>query len=39
MQKRLFLTLSLMLSLVNLYAKEKSQGTHSQPLKIGYANV
>jgi len=39
MQKRLFLTLGLMLGLYTLYAKEKSHGTHSPSLKIGYVNV
>ncbi|HAN49662.1 MAG TPA: outer membrane chaperone Skp [Amoebophilaceae bacterium] len=39
MQKKLFLTLALMLSLCKLYAKEKSSHIQPPPLKIGYTSV
>jgi outer membrane protein len=39
MQKKIFLTLALVLSMADLYAKEKSPSAHSAPVKVGYANV
>jgi outer membrane protein len=39
MQKRVFLTLALMLSIFKLYAKEKSSHIQPLPLKIGYVNM
>lgn len=39
MQKRVFLTLALMLSIFKLYAKEKSSHIQPLPLKIGYADM
>jgi len=39
MQKKLFLTLALLLSLTKLDAREKSPSKQSAPLKIGYTNM